>query len=360
MPTTKNNLTSAYQEGSVAEGLEKQSLRLRTQKDLARLAGVSMTTVYNAIHCKDLVKKETLERIHSLMEEYDYHPDGIARAMVRGKTEVLGIVVPWLEVPFFAKLASSIERAANMAGYNCFICQHFDDILKEDRELSLMRERRVDGLIIRPSETRELATSYQRLVAARVPFVMVDRHIEGLEGHFVGSDDAPDAADMVDYLVSKGHRKIGFLAWQTTSTSLDLRHDGYCEGLKRNNLPYDDRMVRVVTSEYTGGREETFDMIRHLGDDRPTAIFAFNDSAALGAMKAARELGLNVPDDLAVVGFGGYRDTSLLPVPLTTVEQPIVSMGNWAVQMLLDQIQEKGKIKGPLCLRGKLRLGGSA
>jgi DNA-binding LacI/PurR family transcriptional regulator len=321
---------------------------------------VSPTTIYNALHCQELVKEETLQRIHSLMEAYDYHPDGVARAMVRGKTDVLGVIVPQLEVPFYAKLASSIERAANTAGYSCFICQHFDDVLKENREVSLMRERRVDGVIVRVSAARQDARAYERLCQAKMPFVLVDRHLEGPDAHFVGSDDTESAAEIMDYLAAKGHKRIAFLAWQAIATWYGSRYEGYLEGLKRNGLPYDERYVRVVASEYGSGRDEAFEMLRQFGDERPTAIFAFNDTTALGAIKAIYEFGLKVPDDVAVVGFGGYRDTSLLPVSLMTVEQPIASMGHWAVQMLLDQIDKKNSIRGPLWLKNKLRRGGSA
>ena len=320
---------------------------VRTQRDVARLAGVSLTTVYNAVARPQIVRERTRRKIFQIMEDFDYTPNAIARAMVKGSTKVLGIVVPRLDVSFWAMLVSSIERAADMAGYSCLICQHGDDYRKEDKDMSLLRQQQVDGLIVRPSDSRnEDAAAYERLRAAGTKFVILDKPMPGFEDCFVGSEDTSVSEEVVDYLISKGHRRIACIGHRSRSDWIGPRRQGYVNSLRKGGIEHDDRLVSDAPL-YSGGRQEFHEMCRRLGDDRPTAVYALNDSTAMGVMKAAMELGLRVPDDLAVVGFGGYLDTTLFPVSLTRVHQPLDQMGYWAIKMLIEQLQEHKAPGGP-------------
>ncbi len=152
-----------------------------TQRQLAELAGVSMTTIYNCLHAKELVNKKTLEHVNRIMELYDYHPNSIAKAMVQGKSFSIGIIVPKLDVSYFAKIASGIEQLFNTNGYNSIICQHLDDTIKEEREIRLMREKRVDGLIVRACGERTDSSIYRRLAEMGMAFVLIDREFEDLK-----------------------------------------------------------------------------------------------------------------------------------------------------------------------------------
>ena len=348
-------------------GIEKYSIAKTgasvTQKDIARLAGVSLTTVYNAMYARELVHPETIVLIESLMREYDYQPNGIARAMVRGKTEIIGIVVPKIGIRFYSDIVSSIENSINAAGYNCIICQHLDDPIKEDRELRMMRERRVDGLIVRASGRREQAELYQQLSRANIPFVLVDRMMPGLEGHFVGNDGFKDSLEITEYLIRKGHNRIATLVWSETSQKMGVKYDGYCHALKRNGIELDQRLVKMCATEYDSGRKETLDLMSLSPQDRPTAILLLNDTSVLGVIQGLLDLGISIPDDVAVACIGGHITESLEALSrlrLTSAYVPCETIGREAARMLLSQIEGSGWQKGPILCPSQIRVGNSA
>lgn len=334
-----------------------------TQKDLARLAGVSLTTVYNTLHVKDLVQPETRERIHRLMEEYDYQPNGIARAMVRGKTQVLGILIPRIDVRYYSEIVAAIEQSVNNSGYNCIICQHLDDMIKEEREVRMMRERRVDGVIIRASGRREDDVLYRQLERTGVPFVLVDRMIPGLEDHFVGSDGFADSYEITRYLIRKGHKRIGVMAWAESSQGLGVKYEGYKEALKHHNIEFDERLISICSTEYFAGRQETLEMMRRVGHEKPTAILGLSDTQIIGVIQALTELGMSIPDDVAVANIGGYIDSgigSLSRLRLTCSVQPCETIGREAARMLSMQIEDGNWRRGPILCPAQIRVGNSA
>ena len=185
-----------------------------TQRQLAELAGVSMTTIYNCLHAKELVNKETLKHVFSIIKEYDYHPNSIAQAMVWGKSKMIGIIIPRLDVDYYANIVSEFERLLYMNGYNSIICQHLDDTVKEEREIRFMREKRVDGIIVRSCGSRTNVSMYQRIAEMELPFVLLDRSYDGLDDYYVGADDCRAFKDLTEYLIEKGHRRIGYIGWE--------------------------------------------------------------------------------------------------------------------------------------------------
>lgn len=329
---------------------------IRTQKQLAELAGVSLNTINNAINRPELVHEFTRQRIFQLMEEHDYHPDGVARSMVRGRTDVLGIVVPTLEVGYYAKLVSAVERSANERGYHCLISQHLDDPAKEEREVTMMRRHRVDGMIIRNCGRAGDNAFIQRLCDAGMPFVLIDGRTDGFDTYFVGGDDRADADRLVSHLIDQGHRRIAHLAW-TREEHLDdsPRYQGYCDAIRRHNFPIDERLICLCSSEYAGGADEMRTILVHCNDDPPTAVFAINDHTALGALAELRRIGRRVPEEIVVASFGGYLDPRMLPAALTIIEQAIDRVASVACERLIAQINRSPVAPGPIRIAGEIR-----
>lgn len=330
-----------------------------TQRDLARAAGVSITTVYNALHRPDMVRKRTLDKINGLIQAHDYMPNDVARSMVRQKTDVLGIVVPVLEVMYYAKLVSAIERAANTAGYNCMICQHSDDPVKEEREVMMMRQRKVDGIFIHNCGQATDTRAMQRLTASGVPFVLIGGRSEGLDDYFVGGDDRRMAAQAVEWLIGQGHRRIAMLAWYRTPGDYHEgpRYLGYVDALKQHGIEPDPALVEMCQTEYRSGRLEVLNILRRTAANRPTAVFGCNDHSALGAVAGLREAGLRVPEDVTVLSYGGCFDESLMQPSLPTVVEPLDEIAQSACEMLLGQIEHKPYAKGPILIPGQFRPG---
>ncbi len=327
-----------------------------TQRQLAELAGVSMTTVYNCLHTKELVNKKTLEHVQRIMEMYDYHPNSIAKAMVRGKSQAIGILVPHFDVAYFAKIASGVEKVLNMNGYSSLICQHLDDTIKEERDIRLMREKRVDGIIVRSCGSRTDADIYRRLSEIGLPFVLIDRGFPTLESHFVGMDDYAATVRLTEYLIQKGHRRIGFLGWQR---EVSLRYKGYHDALEKHGLGIDDHLYEACATEYSSGHDETYALLNKSAHNRPSAIIAFNSSVAIAAVEALWEMNLKIPDDIAVATIGGHEKLRLSPLQLTSVVLPIDSMIREATVMLYDQMENKNWRHGPVLCPCELCIGNS-
>lgn len=327
-----------------------------TQQQLAELAGVSMSTIRNCLHAKDIVNKKTLEHVQKIMEKYDYHPNSIAKAMLQGKSSVIGIIVPRLDVSYFAKIAGEVERLFNMSGYSSLICQHMDDTLKEDREIRLMREKRVDGIIARSCGRRTDATVYQRLAEMNLPFVLIDRRFPALDDHYLGTDDYHATIQLIDYLVKKGHERIAYIGWDPGSA----RHTGYLNGLKKHGITVNEHLCKECLTEYTSGRREAYELMRVSKAERPTAIVGFNSQIGINAIEALWEMGLEVPDDIAVATIGGHEDLLLSKLRLTSVVLPINTMIREATVMLYDQLENKNWKRGPILCPCELRIGNTA
>ena len=322
-----------------------------TQKRLAELAGTSVVTVYNAIHRKELVKPETREKILELMREYDYHTDFIARAMVKGRTNVIGVIVPNFEVVYYAKVISAVERQLREAGYHCILAQHHDDPVLEREEMDMMREYRVDGVIIRNCGRDIDNDQINNLAKAGVPFVLMDGHCKGHEKHFVGFDDFTGSLNAVEYLLRLGHHRIGVVGFHRSGDLRNsVRYKGYEQALKSHGLSPTPAWVRNCATEYFSGKEEVVSIRKNDGGAFPTAFFTFNDHTAIGVLKGLSELNVNAE----VVGFGAYWDEILMPENFFSVEQDFKLLAGECVKMLLSQIENQEAF-GPLLVPcGKL------
>ena len=321
-----------------------------TQKKLAELANVSSVTVYNCLYRKELVKPETRKKIFALMEQYDYHPDGIARAMVKGRTDVIGIIVPNFEVAYYAKVVSAIERAVKIHGSHCIICQHHDDPAQEILEINMMREYRVDGIILRNCGSNVDNEQIKRLSNAGIPFVLMDGRSEGMDKHYVGYDDYRGAFDAVESLIKKGHSRIGCIGFHRSGDiSKSDRYKGYTNALKKHNIAIDDTLVKQCSTEYSGGLQEVEKIFENNKHNPPTAFLTLNDHTAFGVISGLKKM----KAEAEVWGFGGYLDQAMLQEKLPTVKQNTEALAEEVVKMLFTQINKK-ETNGPVLVKCSL------
>jgi LacI family transcriptional regulator, galactose operon repressor len=321
-----------------------------TQKKLAELANVSSVTVYNCLYRKELVKPATLKKIYSLMEQHDYHPDGIARAMVRGKTNVIGIIVPNFEVAYYAKIVSAIERVIKTKGCHCIICQHHDDPAQEILEINMMREYRVDGIILRNCGSNIDNEQIKRLSNAGIPFVLMDGRCEGLDSHYVGHDDYNGALDAVESLIKKEHSRIACVGFHRSGViQKSDRYKGYAAALKKHNISIDLDLVKQCQTEYNSGHQEVLTMFEQCKSNPPSAFITLNDHTAFGVINGLKEIGAKAD----VFGFGGYLDQTVLPDKLPTVKQNTDILAKQVAEMLFKQIN-KEKANGPVLVKCSL------
>ena len=308
---------------------------MATIRKVADLAGVSTATVSHVINDTRAVSAPLAARVLDAMEQLDYHPDIIARSLRRRETLTLGLLVPSVEIPFFARVAASVEAAANDAGYSVILCNTGWSLPREVHYLTNLLARRVDGLLC-----ISLAMSAEHIAPVlrrRTPVVVFERSMPGVEVDAVEIDNFQGAYDATVHLLGLGHQRIGCITGLPNSNLNGERVAGYRKALARRGIPFDPALVR--TGDYTAaaGVRESLDLLRL--PEPPTAIFAFNDLMAMGVMRAMHERGLRIPDDVAVIGFDGLPLTEHCSPPLSTVEQPVTEMSAAAIAMLRDRIR---------------------
>lgn len=243
--------------------------------------------------------------------------------------------------PFFAEIFTGIEGILSLYGYHMIVSVSYNIVEKEKRFLKEYMERGVRGIIVTPTEVNRTSFDneiYYELQKKDIPFVFVDRKIEGIKCDYISSDNIEGGYKATKYLISLGHRRIGIILGISANTVRD-RLEGYKKALSEHNIEFDPLLVRRSFAELQyeeSGYTNTMDLM-HLKNP-PTAIFACNEAIAIGIYKACFELGLNIPDDLSVIGFDNLSFTSSLNPPLTTINQKKREMGEEAAKILLSRI----------------------
>lgn len=331
------------------------SLRV-TMVDVAKAAGVSVMTVSRVINGKPDVSVATRQRVLEIAERLGYRPNRIARGLATKHTGTLGLVVPDVANPFFAEVARGVEHVAYAGGYNVFLCNTDEDPAREMAVLRSLEEKRVDGLVLCSSrlEDKELRAALVHHSAA----VLVNRRLEGDNMSAVLVDDEMGGWMATQHLLQAGHRAIGFLAGPLASRSGQQRHKGYRAALAAAGVRYDPHRVRHCSPTVEGGLHIARELLT--AQLKLTALFCYNDLVAVGALQACAELGLHVPDDVAVVGFDDIFLAALVTPPLTTCHVARFDLGSQAMRLLLDRIQGRSKEYQEITLQPRLVVRASA
>jgi LacI family transcriptional regulator len=305
-----------------------------TLADVAREAGVSSMTVSRVINDKDDVSPATRQRVLEVVERLGYRPSGIARSLATQRTRTLGLVVPDVANPFFSDVVRGVEQVAYAQGYNVFLCNTEE---KPERELAVLQsleEKRVDGLVICSSRLAE--AELQAFVSRNRFTVLVNRQVAGNHSRSVMVDDEGGGRLATEHLLATGRRSIGFLSGPPASHSGQSRAQGYRDALEAAGVQARADWTRPCAPVVEGGQTTA----RQLLSAHPelTALFCYNDLVAVGALQACAELGVDVPRDLAVVGYDDIPLAELVTPPLTTCRVARYDLGGQAVQLLLDHI----------------------
>jgi len=309
-----------------------------TLKDVAKAANVSYATVSRALSGSPQIGSDTRERILKLCDEMGYTTNYVARSMVMKKTDVIGLVVPSIDNQFMSELAYYAEMSARNHGYNIMLCNSGPDLKQEKTVVKLLLGRQVDGILLVPQSPKTYENI--RTYTDQVPTVFLSENLRDQPQSYVAVDNSHGTYLGVEYLYNLGHRKILYLG-RRQSTTHQLRAEGYMRACQHFGL-----QERFFNSEYNRSSiENGYEMARELFA-KPidyTAIFASTDSNALGILKAADELGIEIPGQVSLIGFDNIRSTSLPRIELTTIEQPKREMAVQAVDMLRDKIENGTK-----------------
>ena len=305
-----------------------------TIKDVAKRAGVAISTVSRVINNSGYVASETREKVLRAVEEMKFVPSHMARSLVSRETKSLGLIMPDITNPFFPAIARGVEDAAAALGYTVVLCNTDDDLAREEAYVKTLREKFIDGIIfvtVTPGNQE-----IKDLLDNGMPVVALDRSQEVLTAPAVLVDNVEGGYMATRYLIERGHRLIAHISGpEYMSTSVD-RRTGYQKALKEAGLEVLPALLRRGDFRLEGGYREMKAILE--SGVRPTALFAANDLMAIGAMRALEESGLRVPDDVSVIGYDDISLASLVKPTLTTIRQPAYQMGQEAVRLLVRRI----------------------
>jgi len=328
-----------------------------TIQDVAKAAGVSVSTVSRVLNDKDDVAPNTYNKVQQVINELGYASSLAARSMRSRKTNVIGLIMPDVDNPFSIQVMKGVNQAITAFGYDLIIYTGGDSTTslwptREQQYISLLNGSIADGIIIVAPTLSSIPTNH--------PIVGVDYHPGDTNLPAIISTNREGALSVMDYLIELGHRRIGYIGGRKDLQSGFRRHQGYLDALHQADIPVDPDLILdgnfTMDSGYRCG-QKLLTM-----DDRPTAIFAANDETALGVIKAAQELGVRIPNDISLVGFDNNPESAYyLSSGLTTVDQSVQQMGFAATEMLLKLIKGQSmqesihKVPTKLVVRGSCR-----
>lgn len=291
-------------------------------KDVAQALGLSISTVSAVLRNRADFNEATRKRVLKKVKELNYRPNWMARSLATQTSHVIGVVVPNLSRSFYPTVLEGIDQVAHSAGYHLVISNTGDVPEREDKEISTLVDRQVDGLIIASAHPPGKNAERKILRASDVPFVLIDRIFP--DAPFVGPDDERIGFMATQHLVEQGYRAIAHLGRRVVATGVG-RYEGYVRALRESGMRVRRNFILEVFGE-AGGYEGAQQLLQMR--PRPDAIFAASDPAAIGAMRAIHKSGLRMPQDIGVIGVGSIRYGEDLRVPLSTVDADSSQMGN--------------------------------
>lgn len=308
----------------------KRSPKAITIQDVARRAGVSVSTVSRVLNWKSDVSEETIEKVHAIVRELGYASSLAARGMRSHRTNVIGLIMPDVASPYTHAVMRGVNRAianldTDLLIYTSGSWEKEDMDHYERSYVMLLNGGITDGVIVVTPTSTHFRT--------HAPLVIIDPNNETPDFPAVISTNREGALAVMSYLTGLGHRRIGCITGRLTQASANQRLQGYKDGLAAAGIPVDEELIAL--GDYT--TEVAINCARKLLSlaDRPTAIFAANDMSAMGVYQVARELGLCIPGDISVIGFDNLREAAYLNPPLTTVDQFLEKTGTVATEMLI-------------------------
>jgi DNA-binding LacI/PurR family transcriptional regulator len=351
IPLPTHLLTRAVQYNT---HLSIRALRMAVSiKDIARLAGVSHSTVSRALRNSPLIPPETARRIQQIAKEAGYSASAIARSLVTQRTQAIGVVVTSIADPFNGEIVAGIEEVANQHGYSVILATSQTNPEREIAVARSFQERRVDGILVASSRVGALYMPV--LSELNIPFVLLNNQHPSEFIHSLSIDNVSGAYQATRHLIELQHTKIAYIGDQSGLHSDTERYAGYERAMLEDKLPILPDFVLRGDGKTEGGMRAAAQLLNI--SDRPSAIFCYNDMTALGVIQEARNHAVEIPHDLSVVGFDDLFFAPFLQPPLTTIHQPRRAMGQRAMEILLallrgESAEKTVTVEGRLIVRG--------
>jgi LacI family transcriptional regulator len=309
-----------------------------TVADVAKRAGVSVSTAARVLSGNGYASDETRRGVIEAARELGYVPNQIARSLRTRRSMMIGLLIGDVENAFYSTIASNVEAVAKGAGYHVLLCNSDDDPDIEREYLKLLDGMRLDGIIVTP--TLRNRSQLTRLLQKGVAIIQVDRKVEGLAADAILVDNEAGAHAAVAYLIAAGHANIGILPGDLEVPTARQRLAGYERALEEAGIPVRERLVKAGSFHREHAIEDATDLIR--ARPAPTAIFAANNILAEATLMALADIGLRVPSDMSVVAFDDVQWMRMVDPPVTTVRQPAADMARSAAELMLRRLRDDG------------------
>ena len=312
-------------------------------KDIAEKAGVSVTTVSIVLNgrAKDMKISEAMARkILALGEKMNYRPNHFAKGLRTGKTNTIGLIVDDISNYFFGHLANIVEEEADKLGYTVMFCSSENNEGKSRHILNMLVDKHMDGYIIAP--TKAMLPELEKLVKEKKPAVLIDRYYQQLDSSYVTIDNVNGSLEAVNYLAKKGYRRIALVTNFTDQLQMIQRMEGYQQGLKQNHLKLDQQIIKKIPFGLTDEKvvKEIKDFVE-LNENKIDAIFFTSNNLGVAGLEALRSIEKRIPDDISVICFDD-NDLFRLGMPgISVVSQPIKDIAKKAVEILIQQINQR-------------------
>ncbi|HEX5248433.1 MAG TPA: LacI family DNA-binding transcriptional regulator [Gaiellales bacterium] len=307
-----------------------------TIRDVARAAGVSTATAARALGGYGHASPAARRKVSESARQLGYRPNVVARALVSRTTTTVGLVVGDIENPFFAAAARGLADVMDAHGYTVLLANADEDAGRERRAVDALRARQVDGMVVVPAPGAS-PEHLAELVTAGVPLVLLDRAVVGVAADSVLVRNVAGARAAVAHLAGLGHRRIGVVSDSPEITSSAERIQGYRQALRAAGIAPEPGLISIGGPTRDDGEAAALRLLDR--PDRPTAVFTANNFMTVGALRAARSLGLRIPEDVALVGFDDLEWTTLVQPPVTVVRQPVADLGRVAGERLLRRLE---------------------
>jgi DNA-binding LacI/PurR family transcriptional regulator len=333
-----------------------------TLQDIARKLGVSTTTISLALRDHPRISEATKVRVLKLIEQLKYEPDRMARALVMGKSNLIGVIVPNSSDPYYSEVFKGVEDAARAQGYHVLLSNGSYEMDSYAQRVKEMKSLRVDGIIAAPPFAREkpkLEGFWQELRQSGFPLVLVNRHLKPALFHQVSADYSTGVCMIVEMLAGMGHRRVGYISGEPAVLPISQRLAAFRRIASKHRFEHSPALFETGALTLQGG----YDACKRLWNadrKKPTAIVAFSDTVSVGALRFLRDQGLEIPGEISVASFDGTILSEFITPKLTTVSTPMYEIGQKAFELVVGAIHNKYRDAQDLVLPVKLIMRESA
>lgn len=310
-----------------------------TIKDIANVLGITPSAVSKALNNHPRISQETKLAVKQIAENLNYQPNHLASALRKGKSNLVGVIVPRANSNFFSSVLENIEKLLNKEGYNVIISQSNESYDKECKSIDTLLYTQVDGIIASLANETVNFSHFEKIKKKGIPLILYDRGDNDIGVDYIGIDDYDSSHMVVEHLVKQNCKRIAHIGGYRHTRIFKNRILGFIDALTKHNLPNKEELILESALTLEDGRKK-MELLLNL-PERPDAVYAASDYAALGALQVLQEHQINVPEDIALVGFSNEPFTSLLNPSISTVNQHSGDIGKRAAETFLKRVKQK-------------------